>query len=139
MREKDSAWYDEVYRRKKTYKVNYAESCYYKLWWFVVSIFPPQKRNIVDLGCGPGQFAELLKDNGYENYVGVDFSEVAVQMAREKFTVQNGFEFIVGDLNNCDIPDGEIYCLIETLEHVRQDREILRRIPKDSFVVGFLN
>jgi len=134
--EKKAAWYNHAYESHEKYSRHYTMSPYRVLWGFALALFPPQKRSIVDLGCGSGQFAELLKDNGYDDYVGVDFSEKAILIARKKFMVQNGFEFIVGDLNDCEIPDGEIYCLIEILEHLNHDRELLERIPKWGFVVA---
>lgn len=38
--------------------------------------------SILDLGCGPGNTANELPEDAYENYVGVDISEVALQKGR---------------------------------------------------------
>ena len=39
--------------------------------------------NILDLGCGPGLYTELLAEKGY-NVTGVDFSKCSIEYAREQ-------------------------------------------------------
>ncbi|XP_005095939.1 EEF1A lysine methyltransferase 2 [Aplysia californica] len=55
---------------------------------------------ILDLGCGNGMLLLALREEGYENLVGVDYSEGAIQLAKqvaEKEELQ-GVEFQVCDI-----------------------------------------
>lgn len=45
--------------------------------------------SILDLGCGPGNTANELDTHVYQQYVGVDISEAALEKARRR-TVENG-------------------------------------------------
>jgi SAM-dependent methyltransferase len=40
--------------------------------------------NILDLGCGSGNTANELNDNGYSEYTGVDISQVAIEKASQR-------------------------------------------------------
>lgn len=40
--------------------------------------------SILDLGCGPGNTGNELKDSAYRSYIGVDISDVAVEKARAR-------------------------------------------------------
>ena len=45
--------------------------------------------SILDLGCGPGNTANELAATAYQNYIGVDISDAALEKARKR-TAQNG-------------------------------------------------
>ena len=50
---------------------------------WIYSAAPPEKfNNILDLGCGPGLYAERFYDKGY-NVTGVDWSERSLKYAKE--------------------------------------------------------
>ncbi len=82
----------------------------------------------LDLGCGGGQSAIRLAELGYE-VVGVDFSETAIELAREN-AAQAGVdcEFVVGDVVELDDFEADsfdlvvdnhcLHCLVEP-EHRR--------------------
>lgn len=54
-------------------------------------------RTVLDLGCGNAQLYEFLKESGfYCNYIGVDFSEPLLNVARAKHPEA---EFIVDDVH----------------------------------------
>jgi len=57
--------------------------------------------NILDLGCGPGNTANELAAAAYQEYLGVEISEVALNKARER-TERNGRSgknhFVSGDM-----------------------------------------
>jgi SAM-dependent methyltransferase len=92
--------------------------------------------SILDIGCGPGQFALFLQDKGFRRYLGLDLSEVAVKMAREKCP---SFEFIRSDIYESSIlEDGafDIVICLEVLEHLEKDIEILKRIASNTRFIG---
>jgi len=77
-----------------------------KLWWFKHlhnKVLKEIKNNslsntisILDAGCGTGGLLEKLKSEGYENVIGFDFSEDAVDFSRER-----GFNVTKLDILNC--------------------------------------
>jgi 2-polyprenyl-3-methyl-5-hydroxy-6-metoxy-1,4-benzoquinol methylase len=142
VREKNAEFYDRVYDGssygKTDYDEHYTESRYYPLWTIIVDRLLKQGNNtsILDIGCGPGQFASFLRDKGFVNYLGVDFSPVAIAQARR---VCSEFEFVVADMFQTDIPVTHTYNAVicmEFLEHVEEDIEILRRIRSGTYFLG---
>ena len=58
---------------------------------------------ILDLGCGNGQLALALEKNGHQGpYVGMDFSEDLLKIAREKNYGNSKARFVAGDLSSAD-------------------------------------
>lgn len=56
---------------------------------WISSIAPPSLKNkLLDLGCGPGIYAELFKRKGYD-VTGVDFSERSINYAIESAKKEN--------------------------------------------------
>jgi len=113
----------------------------------------PRLAPVVDLGCGSGYLASALKEIEYKGeYVGLDYSEVAIQLARnalsaldncqlqlpefEKFN-ENRYHFYIQDLQKWE-PEvtGDthktIYTCFEVLEHVPSDIDIIALLPARS-------
>ncbi|MCD8350920.1 MAG: class I SAM-dependent methyltransferase [Planctomycetaceae bacterium] len=51
--------------------------------WITASLPPDRHRDLLDVGCGPGLYAERLHDNGY-HVTGIDFSRRSIDYAREQ-------------------------------------------------------
>ena len=71
---------------------------------------------ILDLGCGNGRFFKLLKDKDV-NYIGVDFSEKLIEIAKKKYPK---VKFQVADALDLPFPNNyfdKIYS-IATLHHI---------------------
>lgn len=49
-------------------------------------------KKCVDLGCGRGEWLDILKDKGVTNYIGVDLNEIQLNICSE-----NGHETVTGD------------------------------------------
>lgn len=138
--EKNSSFYNEIYKRggwNKIYFNHYSKTPYYEIWLgalrYITKIMNPI---IIDIGCGPGQFANLLFDNGYTDYRGIDFSEEAIINAKnrnvgyeELFSVENAYETNLFSTNYNTV------ILFEILEHVEGDLDILNRIKNGSNVL----
>jgi len=131
----NSQYYDEVYKTTQKYQVSYELSSYYPLWQLLTAYIPRDK-NIVDLGCGPGQVAELLYDLGYRNYLGLDFSEVAIDRAQNKFRDNKDFNFRHADITKSPIPFGQVYLAIEFLEHLKDDYTVIEQLPEGSILIA---
>lgn len=78
--------------------------------------------SILDLGCGPGNTANEVAATAYQNYLGVDISEAALEKARRR-TIENGrtakTSFVQGDFIKYE-PDRKFDVILfrESMYHV---------------------
>lgn len=93
---------------------------------------------IYEIGCGSGQFANMLFDNGFVNYKGFDFSEKAVAIAKEanpdyadKFTCADAFELLPA----LSKKSSAVFFCFEVLEHINDDKKLLDLLPSGSTVI----
>ena len=85
-----------------------------------------REKAVLDIACGTGFGASILLQGGAARVVGMDISEDAIRMAREKYGVP-GLEFETGDVLRIPCPRDSFERIVcfETLEHVRdQDRAL---------------
>jgi 2-polyprenyl-3-methyl-5-hydroxy-6-metoxy-1,4-benzoquinol methylase len=132
---KGAEWYDSAYEHTLEYRQHYSKSSYYFLWAVVADrIARSGVRQILDIGCGPGQFASLLHDKGIRSYRGLDFSSKCITMAKHRCPF---FEFAIADLSHTailrDLPYDAIVSL-EFLEHVPFDLEVVGGIRRGTKV-----
>jgi 2-polyprenyl-3-methyl-5-hydroxy-6-metoxy-1,4-benzoquinol methylase len=121
-------WYDAVYRTTPRYHTEYTGSHWYPVWTVIASKIPRTAR-VLEIGCGPGQFARLLLDRRVQSYRGFDFSTEAIAMAKRQSPEG---DFSVADALTTPLLDDRTYDTVvctEVLEHVRDDLRILSRIP----------
>jgi len=93
---------------------------------------------VLDLGCGNGRFFEILKNKGV-SYVGVDFSEKLIEIAKKRYLYppqiskkfgRAGAKFLVADALNLPFPNNyfdKVYAIA-----------ILHHIPSKEFRQRFL-
>jgi SAM-dependent methyltransferase len=133
---RSAGYYDGVYDASSTYRQPYWDSRYYFLWSVIADrLVRSNVENVLDLGCGPGQFAALLRDKGFTKYSGIDFSQKSIEIARQ---VCPEFEFAVADLSDPNtLSDREYDCVLalEFLEHVVDDVAILDRVDPGTRTV----
>ncbi len=104
---------------------------------FLASRWAPEPgTRAIEFGCGGGQATLLLAEHGYEA-VGVDFSETAIELARENAEQADvEAEFVVGDvLDLSDFDDDSfglvidnhcLHCLVEPADREAFLREATR-------------
>jgi len=128
--EKDN--YDKLYNGSEMYRKHYSDTVYFNVWKYIAGRLNKSDK-ILELGCGPGQLAELLHDRGFSNYSGIDFSSVAIKMARER--VPSG-GFRVSDLRDIDYSEyaGSMMVCTETLEHIQDDIALIKKLPKGRII-----
>lgn len=122
-KEKGPEYYDNVNRIPKTLKPTWV-NLYNKI---IEQI--PQDSAVVDLGCGPGLFAEFLYRAGFKDYLGIDFSSKCVEIAQCRipsytFEVDNLY-----DSSNAKFLNYDVFVLVEVLEHLSDDLAVINSIP----------
>lgn len=134
---KRAEWYDEVYDNSAEYRVHYTRSRYYFVWSVIADrLSRGGAKKVLDMGCGPGQVANMLHDRGITDYVGLDFSHKSIQLARE---ICPDFDFQVADICESDAVeklDYDTVITMEFLEHVEGDVEVIRRIRQGTRFLG---
>lgn len=63
---------------------------------------------VADLGCGPGQVARYLQEQGV-SVIGIDLSPEMVRMAKE---LHPGLDVRVGDMTRLDLPDASLLGIV---------------------------
>ena len=140
--EKDSDWYNNFYENEtkdSIYNVHYTKSPYYYLWSVVIeklNLYKP--KSILELGCGNGQLSSLIYDKGFKNYLGVDFSKVAIEKAKKNCPT---FSFICENIVKTDLIekyDYDLIIILETLEHIKGDIEVLKKIKSGTHLIAMV-
>lgn len=135
-RQKDSGYYDTVMTSPE-YCKHYQDSQYYSFWQMVSTLLSQTER-VIDIGCGPGQFAAFCLDNGIQYAAGVDFSRKAVELAKatnpdhaDKFHIACG----ANPNTWTNLPEYDTVICLETLEHVTTDLRIMELIPQGKRII----
>jgi 2-polyprenyl-3-methyl-5-hydroxy-6-metoxy-1,4-benzoquinol methylase len=137
--ELDSNYYDEVFRNGGSecmYFLRYDESPWYNLWKFIIDQIKNDVKlqHILDIGCGPGQFAQQVNDTLPDiKYIGIDFSQTAISQAKNRVPT---FSFLKEDAVsfNYDSIQYDVVVTTEFLEHISSDLEVLAKIRKDTLI-----
>lgn len=126
--ERSAEWYDDMFNATSKYQVAYRHSPYYFLWSVIVDrIRRDRIRRVLEIGCGTGQLAAYLFDQGIDSYVGLDFSPKAIDYARRN--APRG-RFVVGDArasNICFEEEHDVLVCTEVLEHITEDLSVVGR------------
>ncbi|MGW2672513.1 class I SAM-dependent methyltransferase [Streptomyces sp. NPDC001272] len=96
----------------------------------------------LDVGCGTGEFAKCLTEEGY-SVLGVDYSAKAIEIAQSSFTETGGLRFMCLNAEGDAWETVESYDLISTrlvYAFIEQKQEFLKRVrdhlsPGGSFHV----
>ena len=136
-KEQSAEFYDRRFARKARWREHYTKSVYYPVWTVVADrLKRAGVTSIVDIGCGPGQFACLMQDNGIQRYLGLDFSTLRLEHARR---ICPGYVFQVTDIFKSDVlatHDYDAVVMLEFLEHVDRDLDALGKIKPGTFVIA---
>jgi SAM-dependent methyltransferase len=133
--EKES--YDLTYSTDVRLKRHYTGIDYFVIWKNIMSKLNKTDR-LLDLGCGPGHLANMLYDNEFKEYTGIDFSRVAIAQAKEKAP---SYAFIEANLYDIDFNDYSDFKFIsvETFEHLENDIAIIKKLPKNEIFFSVPN
>ncbi|MBY8918835.1 methyltransferase domain-containing protein [Nitratireductor sp. L1-7-SE] len=132
--EASAEYYDRVYQQSDAYRQAGEDTPYAEMWTRIrEKLCLAGSTKVLDIGCGPGQFAAFLHAGWDGNYHGLDFSDVAVQQASSR-----GLPYIFhcGDAQNSELLTSHDYDAVvctEVLEHVDGDIQLLQRIRPGVF------
>ena len=133
-----SEYYDKAFELEK-YNCSYKDTVYYPMWQKVLT-YLDEKDRILELGCGTGQFGEMLMIEMSaiatfrpHNYMGVDFSAVGVRKAQERA----GNYFALHDIRKPVMfyMYNTVICL-ETLEHIDNDIVVIQNLEAGTKFIG---
>lgn len=133
--------YNKVYEMggcDGSYHKHYTQSIYYDSWKnaFNYLLLLDRSTKILEIGCGSGQFANMLFDYGFFNYKGFDFSEEAVALAKRSNPEYEDCFFIADAFETPEVSDeNELIICFEVLEHIQKDLELLSRIQRGTKVL----
>lgn len=126
--------YNDLYgndTENEEYRKHYSHCIDYVGWQFAIKylMLLDRSASILEIGCGPGQFANMLFDYGFSEYIGFDFSKTAVSMAK-KANPAYADRFVVADMFQTSLMEQQFDLVIcfEVLEHLEADLEALSRI-----------
>jgi trans-aconitate methyltransferase len=133
--EQDPSYYDRIYRKIGRYKLPWNRSNLAPVWRRLAdALVAADVTSVLELGCGTGQLASCLKERIPKlEYTGLDFSPVAIWIAEGLYP---HLRFELKDFNDDDVFDAAVDAVVltEVLEHLDDDRALLRRIPKGTLV-----
>ena len=114
----------------------YARSPSYFLWAIIVDrIRRAGFKRVLELGCGQGQLAEFLLDQGVKQYVGVDASDGALERARRQAP---GGIFVTADIRETAAHltyEHDVIICTEVLERIATDLHVVSRFALEKHCV----
>lgn len=135
--EKSPKWYDHTFVKYDSKHKHYTESHFYPIWSVIAELITMADiDSILEIGCGSGQMALLLRDRGVKKYYGFDFSQKRIDWARKTCP---GFTFIVADALKTDLFEKVHYDAVvctDFLTHIIRDIEVITRIRPGTRFYG---
>ena len=104
----------------------------YDLWLEFVEPYLKPNDKILDLACGTGTFATMLKLKGFESY-GLDLSEEIIEIANEKKKINHlDIPFYVADMTsfNLDNKFDVITCFFDSINFLDNKSKIKKMFDK---------
>ena len=133
--ERGKKYYNEIYSE------DYPAEKYIPIYDIVIKYINSlhlDEINILDVGCGVGEFANQIQNISYANYLGFDFSQNALNQAKKR--VPNlADKFILHDCYKLSEINYKynIAIAIEVLEHL-DDMKIINQLKSGSYLIGTL-
>ncbi len=86
---------------------------------YLLSYIPERCRNVLEIGCGGGEFSRLLAARA-EKVLAIDLSAEMIRLARERSKLYPNIDFIAGDAMTHQLPDNYFDCIatLTTIHHL---------------------
>lgn len=117
-----------------------SEANYPDHWRFFLNFLRQHNyKKILDVGCGVGAYAKLLKDNGLNvEYTGIDYSDNAINIAKKQWGFGNFKCLDYRNLDNeflCEFDLVHLGAFLDVLPNANEALEfILKQKPKSVFI-----
>lgn len=101
-------------------------------------------KSVIDLGCGPGRHARIIKSLGAARVIGVDINEKMVELAKHA-TSDNDIHFVVADGQSLPLENRSadivvsMYVVMYFPDSQKVFTEISRVLKDDGHFVGVFN
>jgi len=88
-----------------------------------------KNQTILEVGCGEGLLLDYLDRWGYQKYVGIDFSDVALRNASKRANSKTTF---ISGLAESFVPDGQFDAIVfnESLYYFDDPMQVIRRYER---------
>lgn len=144
-------WYNEYFRRAAfsaahsqfCEKVYGKDLCQHGLMDmneldFLISLIEPQSK-ILDIGCSNGYITEYIHNHTHSTVLGLDYSDVAIEQARERTKDRAGtLQFAQVDLTLDEIPGSnyDYIIMIDSIYFLGKPEEAIKRISQKVSASG---
>jgi ubiquinone/menaquinone biosynthesis C-methylase UbiE len=97
---------------------------------YLLAQIPERCQNILEIGCGTGQFSRLLAGRAAK-VLAIDLSPQMIRLAQERSNLYPNIDFVKGDVMTYHLPANQFDCIatLTTLHHLPTE-PILRTINK---------
>jgi len=90
---------------------------------------------VIEFGCGVGVLAKMLYDEGFTNYLGIDFSSDMIRLAKSRAPQQCFLQLDLRESIKGFCTGSPCFICLETLEHIKNDLQVLDNIPSGATVI----
>lgn len=79
-----------------------------------------KNKRVIDAACGTGYGCEILNENNYREYIGIDILRDAINIAKERYKHLKNATFFRDDVtkNSLPIKEFDVFISFETIEHL---------------------
>jgi cyclopropane fatty-acyl-phospholipid synthase-like methyltransferase len=117
-----SEYFKSIYSQSNTFSAEEYENSYNHYGLNFGKYLPAtMDARILEIGCGGGHFLYYLKKKGYTNFLGIDLSDEAVDLCRERITAYvekaDAFSFLMNQENLYDA-----ICSSDVIEHIQKEK-----------------
>jgi len=118
-----------VFRENNNFLLQELKKIYYLFEKREIGGFFTSGGNVLEVGCGQGEFLKMLAKVKKYRVKGVEPSEIAVQKARRRIP---NVQIIHGTIFDGNFKDGEFDCVIMryTLEHLKNPSETIKEVQR---------
>lgn len=97
---------------------------------YLINHFPENCGNILEIGCGTGEFSRLLAQRA-ERVLAIDLSPQMIRLAQDHSQRYPNIDFVADDAMTYPLPDNHFDCVatLTTLHHLPMEK-ILEKIKK---------